>query len=125
MVMSRGATTASLEKFARSGQLGPIALGLTRSDITDALGPPTNWLNGTLLDRSALWKYGDAEVYFDDDDRVHLIHFDWFKVPIGGPTLELSPWSSVRASHWKSCRGRCERRVFHSIPARMNGIPSA
>jgi hypothetical protein len=90
--MSRSSITASLEEFARSGRLGPIALGLTRREVSETLGSPTNWLNGKPVGQSAIWKYGDVEVYFDDEDRVHLIHFDWFKVPAGGPTLQLSPW---------------------------------
>lgn len=90
--MSRTAITASLEEFARSGRLGPIGIGLTRREVSDTLGPPTNWLNGKPIGQSALWKYGDVEVYFGGEDRVHLIHFDWFKIPVGGPTLQLSPW---------------------------------
>jgi hypothetical protein len=90
--MPRRAISASLEDFAGSGRLGPLALGLTRGEVADALGPPTDWLNGKPVGRSAIWKYGDAEVFFDDEDRVYLIQFDSFKVPVGGPTLQLLPW---------------------------------
>ena len=91
--MSGGLITASLEDFARTGLLGPLALGRTRLDISNALGPPSDWATGQAVNRSAVWKYGDVEVYFGpDDDRVSLIHFDWFTVPTGGPTLTLQPW---------------------------------
>ena len=91
--MSGEVTTASLEDFAGTGRLGPLVLGRARTDISDALGPPTDWASGKAVGQSAVWKYGDVEVYFGPaDDRVWLIHFDWFTVPTGGPTLTIDPW---------------------------------
>jgi hypothetical protein len=32
-------------------------------------------------------------LYFDDDDdRLYTIHFDSFDVPVGGASLQVSPW---------------------------------
>jgi len=83
---SHGIVTASLQEFARTGQLGPIVLGFTRLEVSEQLGPPTNW-----SDDNNIWKYGDAEIYFEDN-QVWLIHFDWFEVPVGSPALKLQPW---------------------------------
>jgi hypothetical protein len=65
---------------------------MSRGEVRDALGPPTDWLAGKRVERSPLWKYGDVELYFDDAHKLRRIHFDWFEVPTGGPTLELHPW---------------------------------
>ncbi len=89
--MSRGAITASLEDFARTGRLGPLSVGLNRDEVLKFLGAPTDFLAGKLVDQSAIWKYGDVEVYFADD-VVSLVHFDRFEVPVGGPTLKIEPW---------------------------------
>jgi hypothetical protein len=90
--MSRAYLIADLEEFARSGQLGPLSIGLKRDKVSALLGSPTDWLNETPVDRSAIWKYGDLELYFDDDEYVYMIHFDLFDVPVGGAALQLSPW---------------------------------
>jgi hypothetical protein len=90
--MSSAHVIADLEEFARSGRLGPLSIGLHRNQVSDLLGPPTDWLNKQPVDRSAIWKYGDLELYYDDVDCVYMIHFDWFEVPVGGAALQLSPW---------------------------------
>lgn len=83
---------ADLEEFARSGQFGPLSLGMRRGDVSAFLGPPTDWLDGKPVGRSAIWKYGDVELYFDDEDGLYMIHFDSFDAPVGGASLQLSPW---------------------------------
>ena len=91
-LMPHAPHAASLKGFARTGRLGPLALGMSRAEVRDALGPPMSWLAGKRVERSPLWKYGDAELYFDAAEKLEVIHFDWFEVPTGGPTLELHPW---------------------------------
>jgi hypothetical protein len=81
----------SLLDFARTGELGPIALGATRSHVQGLLGDPTDWVNDTPMRRWPIWKYGDAEVYFGDDVVV-LIHFDTFDIPTGCESLRVDRW---------------------------------
>jgi len=90
--MSHAHIVADLEEFARSGQLGPLSIGLNRGQVSAILGSPTDWQNEKSVDRSAIWKYGDVVLHFDDDNRLYLIHCDWFDVPVGGAALQLSPW---------------------------------
>lgn len=89
--MSRALIHADLECFAREGRLGPIRLGDDRTGLLELLGPPSNWLNGYTVDQSPIWKYGDAEFHFEDQ-RLQLIHFDWFDVPAGNRVLRIIPW---------------------------------
>jgi hypothetical protein len=70
-----------------------------RSDVRAALGDPSDWYIMSIDNRddataatSAIWKYGDAELYFNDLDRVWMIHFDCFDVPKCGTSLILDPW---------------------------------
>ena len=67
---------ASLEEFARTGNLGPICLGKSRDEVRAALGPPRSWLASEPVERSPIWKYGDVEFYFNDHDNLYGIHFD-------------------------------------------------
>ena len=89
--MSREAITASLEDFARTGQRGPLAVGRTRDEVLKSLGAPSDFSAEKTVQQSTIWKYGDVEGYFADD-VVWLLHFDWFDVPNGGPTLRIEPW---------------------------------
>ena len=87
---------AALETFARTGRLGPVALGVARSAVRDALGPPDDGFADGPVEQSAIWKYGDVEAYFGGpapDAAVWLIHFDYFNVPTGGRSLDLDPWN--------------------------------
>jgi hypothetical protein len=91
-------TNASFETFARTGRLGGVGLGDTRAALALRLGKPTDWLARRPMPESGLWKYGDVEFHFDDDDRVWLIHCDnYTDAPQGGGGLLLDPWV-VRAS---------------------------
>lgn len=89
--MSCEAIAASLEEFARTGRLGLLSIGLTRAEVLSSLGAPTDYAAGKPIEQSDIWKYGDVEVYFADE-VVWLVHFDWFDVPNGGPTLRIEPW---------------------------------
>ena len=93
--MSAPPPHAALEAFARTGRLGPVALGIARSAVRDALGPPDDGFADGPVEQSGIWKYGDVEVYFvgpAPDAAVWLIHFDYFNVPTGGRSLDLDPW---------------------------------
>lgn len=83
--------TADLHQFARSGRLGPLAIGVSRQSLVRTLGPPTDWGVGGSADVAGIWKYGDMELHFADDE-VWLIHCDNFDVPTGGPSFAIRPW---------------------------------
>lgn len=83
---------ASLRDFARTGALGLIELGMSRAAVEQHLGAPEEW-NATARNyRSAtIWKYGDIEFYFQNDE-LWMIFADDFSVPTGGSKIELDAW---------------------------------
>lgn len=89
--MAHAANLASLEVFARTGRLGPLELGCPRNQVLDLLGDPTHISRGLVPECSDVWMYGDAGLYFDEE-RLYLMQFENFEVPIGGSALKLEPW---------------------------------
>jgi hypothetical protein len=83
----------SLEDFARTGKLGPLALGMQRSRVVEFVGRPSDFSARQPEARAAVWRYGSAELHFDEEDRICLIHFDdGFDIPRGGSGLSFAPW---------------------------------
>jgi len=87
-------------EFARTGTLGPIKLGVSRSQIRAEIGPPTTWYinmagmkNDDDVDASPIWKYDDVELHFDDEEGVWLINFDdGIRKLWRCRALRLDPW---------------------------------
>jgi hypothetical protein len=72
--------TLSLPDFLRTGELGPIHLGMTRTAILGTLGKPGDW---SIAENRAglpeIFKYGDIEFYFlGDEDVLTGLHADTF-----------------------------------------------
>ena len=101
----------SLLEWLRSGQLGPLASGLSRTEVGQVLGAP-DVVGGTSRKyrAPAIWKYGDVELHFERQrDRLVLIHLDTFTVPDGGRALALDPWI-IRG-------GQAHQEVVHQLAA--------
>jgi len=82
----------SLEEFIRSGQLGPIKIGLSRNEVKTAFGEPNQWHSKSPSWKTAnIWKYGDTEFHFRAD-KLWMIFFDEFDIPNVGDKLELDAW---------------------------------
>jgi hypothetical protein len=84
--------TVSLVEFLRAGAFGPIRLGMSRSQVQAACGPPED----VSVQRGPLiWKYGDIEFHFARD-RFFLIHCDHFDpasgLPRAGERMQLDLW---------------------------------
>jgi hypothetical protein len=85
--------TTSLEEFARTGKLGPLALGMTRGQVVQLVGRPSDFSAHHPEARATVWRYGNAELHFNEEDRIWLFHFDdGFDVPRGGSGLLFEPW---------------------------------
>ncbi|MCP3999052.1 MAG: hypothetical protein GY722_28915 [bacterium] len=61
-----------LAEAIRSGELGPVRLGMTKEEVRRALGAPDDVMRPSRRRReSPCWLYGDVEVYFPFDlDRL-------------------------------------------------------
>jgi hypothetical protein len=52
-----------------------IRLGATREELRQLLGGPTDTSIPTRSQRKPIvWRYGEVEYHFGNDDRVHLIY---------------------------------------------------
>jgi len=65
--MASGAFEQWYEKFASTGDICPIQLGMSRNDLRAAFGEPDD-VGGTAREHSgpAIWVYGGLEFHFDD-----------------------------------------------------------
>jgi|SRR5581483_1206591 len=87
--------TVHLKEFLRTGQFGPVALGMHQDEVTHILGPPHDFsVPRRHRKRSDILKYGTMELHFDEsaDYRLYLIFADNFQHFSGGNALELDPW---------------------------------
>ena len=84
----------SLHDFLRTGDLGPIHLGMSRGAVLDALGKPDDFsITESQPELPAMFKYGDVEFYFDyDDDNLIYLRADSFDLLNGGHALQFDPW---------------------------------
>jgi len=70
----------SLQDFIISGELGPIRLGMSRTEVEKQLGKADDWSTShTNQQFPAIWKYGNVELHFGDDDKVEMIFLDGFR----------------------------------------------
>ena len=84
----------SLHDLLRTGDFGPIHLGMSRGAVLDALGKPDDFsVAESQPGLPAIFKYGDIEFYFDyDDDHLTLVRADTFNLLTGGSALRFDPW---------------------------------
>ena len=86
----------SLREFIATGKFGALELGARRADVERYLGTPPQWGTPAKTPTSAaIWKYGDIEFYFQNDE-LWMIFADDFRVPRGDATLELDAWKIER-----------------------------
>lgn len=84
--------------FLRTGKFGPLALGMTREDVLDFLGPPDDYSVPRRRRRTSdILKWGDFEFYFSGaQDCLTTIFMDTFTgpsgTPQGGSRLRLETW---------------------------------
>ncbi len=71
----------SLLTFIRTGRLGAIGLGSTRTEVEAAFGPAPDWDAASQRESAQIWKYGAMEIYFDAD-RVWMIFTDDLRAPL-------------------------------------------
>jgi hypothetical protein len=85
--------TVQLEEFLRTGEFGPVRLGMTRDDLVRTLGEPAD-LGGASRSqpRPPIWRYGDVEFHFDPTtELLHLVFADDFDQIHGALGLAVEP----------------------------------
>ena len=75
-----------LLEFIRTGALGPVHLGMTDAQVRQILGEPDMESNlATDPGIPYICKYGDMELYYEQDDgELVTIHTDPKQAPCGG-----------------------------------------
>lgn len=80
----------SMLEFLRTGNFGPIKLGMPHSQLFLLLGFPSKYSNASL---SFSWVYGNIEFHFHESGFLWLIHSDYFRpVPNAGTNVEIDNW---------------------------------
>ena len=84
----------SMQDFLRTGEFGPVSLGLTRRQLRDCLGNPEDWGPYPKAEQhAAIWKYGDVEFFFHfQEDALGGIFADHIGTLKGGGAIDLDPW---------------------------------
>lgn len=80
-----------LEEFLRSGEFGPVRIGMSRDQLLLTLGEPER-LGGTSSSQPVplIWKYGDVEFHFDlRTGLLALVYADSFSTPRGALGLQV------------------------------------
>lgn len=81
-----------MRDFLRTGEFGPVRLGVSRAELQGYLGEPEDWGPAPKAKHHAgIWKYGDIEFHFNGD-TLWLIFADDVEELRGGETIDLDPW---------------------------------
>ncbi len=64
------------DQFSQTGNISPLALGMSRQRLAELFGEPDDHTAGASVQRSPIWKYGSLEFHFDDDGSLNLIYMD-------------------------------------------------
>ncbi len=86
--------TVSMQDFLRTGEFGPVRLGMSRGQIRGLLGEPEEWGPSPRAKHNAgIWKYGDIEFYFHHkEDTLVTIFADHVEELKGGRAIDIDPW---------------------------------
>lgn len=84
----------SMLAFLRTGEFGPIKLGISRAELQGCLGEPEQWGPAPRAKHNAgIWKYGDIEFFFHfREDALVGVFADNIKTLNGGNAIDLDPW---------------------------------
>ena len=84
--------SVSMQGFLRTGEFGPVRLGISRRQLRGHLGEPEDWGPAPKAKHNAgIWKYGEIEFHFNGD-TLWLIFADGVEELSGGGAIDLDPW---------------------------------
>jgi hypothetical protein len=80
----------NLLEFFKTGKFDYLKLGQTKEWILN------NFANPDGMDHNQLdwpiWRYGNIELHFHDNNTLYLIYSDYIDTLDGGPSLQLDKW---------------------------------
>ena len=84
--------SVSMQDFLRTGEFGPVHLGISRRQLRDHLGEPEDWGPAPKAKHHAgIWKYDDIEFHFSGE-ALWLIFADHVEKLHGGRAIDLDTW---------------------------------
>ena len=117
--------------FLKTGQFGPVQLGMTQDEVRQLLGNPQDWggqfpwktnelgQNATSDDSYPIWKYDEMEFHFGDQERrlwlIWCDHLDLLKSD--GKVFQLFRWvfETVPLSREKLEQGLTSEGIDYTV----------
>ena len=81
----------SLKEFIYNGQFDHLKLGMSRDKVLTVLPQPDEWGKEKEFHSAAIWRYGNFELYFNED-QLYMIFNDYIHSIDGGKHLEVDKW---------------------------------
>ncbi|MCP3926943.1 MAG: hypothetical protein GY714_30665 [Desulfobacterales bacterium] len=78
-------------EFFQTGNFYRLILGKTKEWVLNNFPDPNYIGIGETLESAAIWRYGNLELHFDQQE-LFLIYSDYIEDLSGGKFLELDPW---------------------------------
>ncbi|WAS89753.1 hypothetical protein [Nannocystis punicea] len=86
-------TGFSLKELIVDGHLGGARVGMDRAAVRGHLGPPDEWgIGAVAVDCAAIWRYGNFEIHFAEDDLCWMIFNDHVQDGLDAGGRGLDPW---------------------------------
>lgn len=79
-------------EFVKTGKFGFLKLGESKEEIINQGFPPEDWLNKQTIASSAIWRYGNIELHFDDSNHLSGIFTDYVTNIDGGESISIINW---------------------------------
>ena len=113
----------SFTEFVKTGFFGFLRLGMSKEEIEYQKFPPEYWLNGKTKETSVIWRYGNIELYFDEQNKLNRIFTDYVSEIDGGelisitdywilPNGEIRPTLSLTLEHLNTLKLSFTKTVF-------------
>ena len=84
--------TVNLTEFITKGKFGFIDLGMSKSELISQLFAPEDWGIGDNQDNARIWRNGNFELHFDDQQKVIVIHNDYLTEIDGGKYIFIEDY---------------------------------
>lgn len=79
-----------LLEFFKTGKFDYLKLGLTKEWIINNFPDPDGMSKSCY--KHPIWRYGNIELHFHDDQTLFLIYSDYIDTLDGGKSLRLNKW---------------------------------
>ena len=115
-------TAISIADTIESGRFGPLAIGVSRQDVGEMFGSPSDATTTNRKRTSCVWRYGSIEFHFDDE-LLSLIHCDADDLFDGGPYLIINQWKLRKRMPLDELKSILDAMNLHYTGCENRGAP--